>query len=296
MKTKATASAAKVQIKEKTNAQKTLRRFFSRKIAVAGMIILCSIILLAVFGDFICPHDPAKINPRARFASPSAEHIMGADDLGRDTFARIIDGARLTLIIAGGSVAISLLIGTALGLIAGYKQGWLDTVLSGLMDSLWAFPAIVLAMAISAALGSSIQNIIIAIGVVNIPDFFRIVRSRVITIREMEYVTGARAIGLRDGKIIWRYILPNLLSTLIVQATLTASKAVLAEAGLSFMGLGVTLPRAPWGAMLKTGYGLMRRTLWLSIFPGAFIMLLVMSLNFVGDGLRDALDIRIRAD
>ena len=296
MKTKATASAAKVQIKEKTNAQKTLRRFFSRKIAVAGMIILCSIILLAVFGDFICPHDPAKINPRARFASPSAEHIMGADDLGRDTFARIIDGARLTLIIACGSVAISLLIGTALGLIAGYKQGWLDTVLSGLMDSLWAFPAIVLAMAISAALGSSIQNIIIAIGVVNIPDFFRIVRSRVITIREMEYVTGARAIGLRDGKIIWRYILPNLLSTLIVQATLTASKAVLAEAGLSFMGLGVPLPRAPWGAMLKTGYGLMRRTLWLSIFPGAFIMLLVMSLNFVGDGLRDALDIRIRAD
>lgn len=296
MKTKATASAAKVQIKEKTNAQKTLRRFFSRKIAVAGMIILCSIILLAVFGDFICPHDPAKINPRARFASPSAEHIMGADDLGRDTFARIIDGARLTLIIAGGSVAISLLIGTALGLIAGYKQGWLDTVLSGLMDSLWAFPAIVLAMAISAALGSSIQNIIVAIGVVNIPDFFRIVRSRVITIREMEYVTGARAIGLRDGKIIWRYILPNLLSTLIVQATLTASKAVLAEAGLSFMGLGVPLPRAPWGAMLKTGYGLMRRTLWLSIFPGAFIMLLVMSLNFVGDGLRDALDIRIRAD
>ena len=296
MKAKATASAAKVQIKEKTNAQKTLRRFFSRKIAVAGMIILCSIILLAIFGDFICPHDPAKINPRARFASPSAEHIMGADDLGRDTFARIIDGARLTLIIAGGSVAISLLIGTTLGLIAGYKQGWVDTVLSGLMDSLWAFPAIVLAMAISAALGSNIQNIIIAIGVVNIPDFFRIVRSRVITIREMEYVTGARAIGLRDGKIIWRYILPNLLSTLIVQATLTASKAVLAEAGLSFMGLGVPLPRAPWGAMLKTGYGLMRRTLWLSIFPGAFIMLLVMSLNFVGDGLRDALDIRIRAD
>lgn len=296
MKKKAAAPATKVQIKEKTNAQKTLRRFFSRKIAVAGMIILCSIILLALLGDFICPYDPAKIDPRARFASPSSKHIMGADDLGRDTFARIIDGARLTLIIAGGSVAISLVIGTALGLIAGYKQGWLDTVLSGIMDSLWAFPAIVLAMAISATLGSSIQNIIIAIGVVNIPDFFRIVRSRVITIREMEYVTGARAIGLRDGKIIWRYILPNLLSTLIVQATLTASKAVLAEAGLSFMGLGVPLPRAPWGAMLKTGYGLMRRTLWLSIFPGAFIMLLVMSLNFVGDGLRDALDIRIRAD
>ena len=201
MKKKAAAPATKVQIKEKTNAQKMLRRFFSRKIAVAGMIILCSIILLALLGDFICPYDPAKIDPRARFASPSSKHIMGADDLGRDTFARIIDGARLTLIIAGGSVAISLVIGTALGLIAGYKQGWLDTVLSGIMDSLWAFPAIVLAMAISAALGSSIQNIIIAIGVVNIPDFFRIVRSRVITIREMEYVTGARALGLPTGSI-----------------------------------------------------------------------------------------------
>ena len=296
MKKRTAAPETKVQVKEKTNAQKTLKRFFSRKIAVAGMIILGSIILLAIFGDMICPYEPSKPNPRARFQGPTLEHIMGTDDLGRDTFARIIDGAKLTLIIAGGSVAISMVFGTLLGLIAGYKQGWLDTVISGLMDSLWAVPAIVLAMAISAALSASIRNIIIAIGVVNIPDFFRIVRSRVITIREMEYVTGARAIGLRDGKIIWRYVLPNLLSTLIVQATLTASKAVLAEAGLSFMGLGVPLPRAPWGVMLKTGYGLMRRTLWLSIFPGAFIMLLVMSLNFVGDGLRDALDIRIRAD
>ena len=284
------------QIRERTNSEKILRRFFSRKVSVAGLIIFGLILLLAIFGDLICPYQPAKAIVKDRFQGPGAQHWFGTDDMGRDTFARIIDGARITLLIAGGSVAISMVFGTLLGLIAGYRKGALDTILSGLMDSLWAFPAIVLAMAISAALGGSTGNIIVAIGVVNIPDFYRIVRSRVLSIREMEYVTGARAIGLRDGKIIFRYVLPNLLSTLIVQATLTAAKAVLAEAGLSFLGLGVPLPRASWGTMLKSGYGLMQRTLWLSIFPGAFIMLLVMSLNFLGDGLRDALDIRIRAD
>lgn len=283
-------------IREKTNFQKILQRFFARKIAVVGTAILLLILLLALFGDLICPYSPSKAISKDRFMNPCAAHIFGTDDMGRDTFARIIDGAKLTLMIGGGSTLIAMVLGTLLGLIAGYRQGSVDTVVSGLMDSLWAFPAIVLAMAINAALGSSITNIIIAIGVVNVPDFFRIVRSRVITIREMEYVTGARAIGLKDSKIIWRYVLPNLISTLIVQATLTAAKAVLAEAGLSFLGLGVPLPRASWGTMLKNGYGLMRRTLWLSIYPGFFIMLLVMSLNFVGDGLRDALDIRIRAD
>ncbi len=292
----ANRSAQPVQIREQTNFQKTLKRFFARKIAVVGTVILCLIILLAVFGGLFYPYSPYKAITKDRFMDPCALHIFGTDDIGRDTFARIIDGAQITLMIAAGSVLIAMVIGTALGLLAGYRQGPLDTAISGFMDSLWAFPAIVLAMAINAALGSSMGNIIVAIGVVNVPDFYRIVRSRVITIREMEYITGAQAIGLKDWKIIWRYVLPNLVSTLIVQATLTAAKAVLAEAGLSFLGLGVPLPRASWGSMLKNGYNLMRRTLWLSIFPGAFIMLLVMSLNFVGDGLRDALDIRIRAD
>lgn len=286
----------KTAVRERSNAQKILHRFFSRKISVVGTVILLLIVLLALLGGFLCPYSPFKAVPKDRFMDPCAAHIFGTDDMGRDTFARIIDGAKLTLMIGGGSVLISLVLGTLLGLIAGYRQGVVDTIVSGFMDSLWAFPAIVLAMAINAALGASITNIIIAIGVVNVPDFFRIVRSRVITIREMEYITGARAIGLKDSKIIWRYVLPNLVSTLIVQATLTAAKAVLAEAGLSFLGLGVPLPRASWGTMLKSGYGLMRRTLWLSVYPGFFIMMLVMSLNFVGDGLRDALDIRIRAD
>lgn len=288
--------AAPGSIKEKSNTQKILARFFARKISVVGLVILSMILLLAVFGDVICQYDPADYDAKARFLGPVAGHIFGTDDMGRDTFARIIDGARLTIIITLGSVGIALLGGTTLGLICGFKKGVIDNIISGFMDSLWAFPAIVLAMAINTALGQSISNIIIAIGVVNIPDFFRVVRSRVISIREMDYITGARAIGLNDVQIIWRYILPNLLSTLIVQLTLTAAKAVLAEAGLSFLGLGVPLPRASWGTMLKAGYNLIDRTIWLSIFPGLFIMLLVLSLNFLGDGLRDALDIRIRAD
>lgn len=296
MKNTATAAPDATIVKERTNTQKILHRFFSRKIAVAGVIIFGAILLMALFGDFVCPYDPAGIDGKSRFQSPSATHIMGTDDMGRDTFARIIDGAKLTLSITGGAVLIALVFGTLFGLIAGYRRGKLDTILSGIMDSLWAFPAIVLAMAINTALGASITNIVIAIGVVYTPDFYRIVRSRVISIREMEYITGARAIGLKDAKIIWRYVLPNLLSTLIVQVTLTAAKAVLAEASLSFLGLGVPLPRASWGTMLKSGYGFMERNIWLSIFPGLFIMLLIMSLNFLGDGLRDALDVRIRAD
>lgn len=283
-------------IREKSNFQKILTRFLARKISVAGLIILCFVILVAVFGDFVCQYEPAAYSAKERFLGPCANHIFGTDDMGRDTFARIIDGAWLTLIITAGSVSIAMVGGTTLGLICGYQKGWIDNVISGLMDSLWAFPAIVLAMVINTALGASISNIVIAIGIVNIPDFFRVVRSRVISIREMEYITGARAIGLNDTKIIIRYVLPNLLSTLIVQFTLTAAKAVLAEASLSFLGLGVPLPRASWGTMLKSGYALMDRTLWLSIFPGFFIMMLVLSLNLLGDGLRDALDIRIRAD
>lgn len=296
MKENTTAVPQASAIREKSNTEKIFRRFLARKVAVIGLAVLVAIILLAVFGNLICPYDPAQINGADRFQGPSARHIFGTDDMGRDTFARIIDGARLTLGITGGAVLIAMGIGTLLGVIAGYRRGMLDSAISGLMDALWAFPAVVLAMAINTVLGASTGNIMIAIGIVNIPDFFRIVRSRVISIREMEYITGAKAVGLNDAKIIWRYVLPNLLSTLIIQITLTAAKAALAEAALSFLGLGVPLPRASWGTMLKSGYALMDRTLWLSVFPGAFIMLLVMSLNLVGDGLRDALDIRIRAD
>ncbi len=283
-------------IKQRTNFQKVLLRFFSRKIAVIGLIIVVLMVLFALFGDAFTQYNYADRNAKARYQGPSSEHFFGTDDLGRDIYARVVDGARITIVVALGSSMFAMLIGTALGLFSGFRGGAIDSVISGFLNSLWALPTIILAMAINVALGSSIENILISIGIVNIPSFYRIIRSRVLSIREMDYVMAARAIGRPTWKIVLQHVLPNLVSTLIVEATLACSKAVIAEASLSFLGLGVTLPRASWGTMLKNGYAIMERAPWMSIFPGICIMLLVMGFNFLGDGLRDAFDVKIRAD
>lgn len=284
------------KIKRKTNFQKVLSRFFARKIAVAGLAIVLLMILFAFFGDAFTKYNYFDRNSKDRYQGPSVEHWFGTDDLGRDIYARVVDGARITIVVALGSSLFAMGLGTALGLFSGFKGGVVDSVTSGFMSSLWALPTIVLAMAINVALGSGIENILISIGIVNIPSFYRIVRSRVLSIREMDYVMAARAIGRPAWKIVFQHILPNLISTLIVETTLACSKAVIAEASLSFLGLGVTLPRASWGTMLKNGYAILERAPWMSIFPGLCIMLLVMGFNFLGDGLRDAFDVKIRVD
>lgn len=285
-----------MQIKQKKNYQKTLSRFFSRKMAVVGLVIVLFMLLFALFGDQLTEFSFSARNSKERYQAPSARHWFGTDDLGRDVYARVADGARITIIIAIGSSFFAMAIGTLLGLFSGFRGGLVDSVISGFMNSLWALPTIVLAMAINVALGSSIENILISIGLVNIPSFYRIVRSRVLSIREMDYIMAARAVGRPSRKIIFLHVLPNLVSTLIVEITLSCSKAVIAEASLSFLGLGVTLPRASWGTMLKSGYALMERAPWMSIYPGVFIMLLVMGFNLLGDGLRDAFDVKIRVD
>ena len=224
--------------------------------------------------------------------------------VGRETVANPNngDGWEMQVIAACSIGAISLnggsgsMVGTFFGVIAGYYGGKLDTIISGFMDALWSFPAIILALAITTVLGANIRNIFIAIGIVYTPNFCRLVRSRALAIRESEYVQGAKAVGLNDFEIIMRYMLPNMSSTLIVQVTLSCAKAIIAESSLSFLGLGVQPPAASWGSMLKSGYPYLDRAPWLSIFPGLAIMLLVLGLNFLGDGLRDALDVRIRAD
>lgn len=283
-------------VKNVNNYQRFVKKLFKRKLAVVGLVICVVVFLITVFGPFICPYSPSETIVKDRYQPPSGTHYFGTDDLGRDVFSRVIDGARITVVVAIGSICIALVCGTILGLICGYYGGIIDNVISGLMDSLWAFPAIILALAINVALGPSLKNIFIAIGIVYIPNFCRLVRGQVLSIREMEYVMGARAIGLNDIKIIFRHILPNVYSVLIVQSTLSCAKAVIAESSLSFLGLGVPLPMASWGSMLKSGYPLLDRAPWMSIFPGLSIMLLVLGLNFLGDGLRDALDVRIRAD
>lgn len=284
------------EIKRRSNFQKILHRFLSRKLAVIGMIIVVAMILFAVFGSNLTPYTFDETNTRDRYQCSSATHWFGTDDLGRDVLARVVDGAGITLAVAFGSSVIALVIGTVLGLISGYIGGLFDEVLSSFMNSLWALPTIVLAMAINVALGTSLFNILLSVGIVNIPGFFRIVRSRVISIKNMDYIMASRAVGQNTVVLIFGHILPNLSSTLIVETTLCCSKAVIAEASLSFLGLGVQLPHASWGTLLKAGYPLMNRAPWLCIIPGLFIMILVLGLNFLGDGIRDAFDVHINAD
>lgn len=293
---KGAITAEAVAVKQKSNARKVASRFSRRPLSVAGFVLVAVMILFALFGNYIAKYDLSYRNSSERFAPPSGEHWFGTDDLGRDIFARVADGAKITITVAFGSSAIALLIGTALGLFTGFCGGGADTVISGLMNSLWALPTIVLAMVINVALGSNIGNIIFSIGIVTVPSFYRIVRSRVLSIRETDYILAATAIGRPIHKNILLHVLPNLVSTLIIETTLACSKAVIAEASLSFLGLGVVLPRASWGTMLKSGYSLIERTSWLSIFPGLMIMLLVLGFNFLGDGLRDAFDVHIQAD
>lgn len=284
------------KIKYRSNFQKVLHRFFSRKLAVFGAILVIAMILFAISGSCLTNYTFDETNTKDRFMAPNSTHWFGTDDLGRDIYARVVDGAGITLEVAFGSSIVALIFGTLLGLFCGYVGGAVDEVVSGFMNSLWALPTIVLAMAINVALGTSLFNILLSIGIVNIPGFYRIVRSRVISIKNMDYVVAAKAIGQGTCPVIFKHVLPNLLSTLIVETTLCCSKAVIAEASLSFLGLGVQLPHTSWGTMLKAGYPLMARAPWMSIIPGIFIMLLVLGLNFLGDGLRDAFDVHINAD
>ena len=278
------------------NQRRFILKMKKNKLAMIGAFICIFVLFVAIFGGLIAPYEYSATSVRERLKGMTAIHWMGTDELGRDILSRIIAGTRITVIVGVCAVMIALVMGTILGLLAGYYGGKLDTVISGFMDALWSFPAIILALAITAVLGASIENIFIAIGIVYTPNFCRLVRSRTLSIREMEYVQGARAIGLNDIEIIFKYLLPNMSSTLIVQVTLSCAKAIIAESSLSFLGLGIQPPLASWGSMLKSGYPYLDRAPWMSLFPGIAIMLLVLGLNFLGDGLRDALDVRIRAD
>lgn len=283
---------------KETRFYQNFRRLMKGKLAVIGLVIVLAIAFMAVFAPVISPYDPIKIDYMnfSLFGAPDAAHVMGTDQLGRDTFSRIIYGSRISLSVGLIAVAIALALGTALGLVAGYAGGKADVIIMGLMDTIWAFPTLILALAITTLLGPSLLNIMLAIGIVYTPGFARLVRSMVLTVREQEYVQSARALGLSNGKIIIRHILPNITSTIIVQASLNAAQAILAEASLSFLGLGIQPPQASWGSMLKESMQFMDKSPWMAIFPGLAIFLLVLGLNFLGDGLRDALDIKIRID
>ncbi len=269
-------------------------RLVRHRLAMFGLVILIITIIMAVFGPTLAAYKPEKMDFTARFAPPSLQHLFGTDDFGRDTFTRIVYGARVSLEVGLISVSLAATVGTLLGLLAGYGRRLTDEVIMRAMDVLYAFPAVLLAIAILAALGKGVGNAMIAIGIVYIPIFARITRGEVLSIRNEEFITAARSIGADDLRILVRHILPNILSPIIVETSLSLAFAILAEASLSFFGLGTQPPDASWGRMLSEGRNYFRQSPWMGIFPGLAIMFVVMGFNFLGDGLRDALDPRLK--
>lgn len=259
-----------------------------------GAFVLLIVLVMGLFGPAITPYDPNGMDFADRFASPSLEHWMGTDDFGRDIFSRVVVGARVSLQVGFIAVTVATVVGAWLGLIAGYSTRLTDEVIMRAMDVLYAFPAILLAIAIMAALGKGIGNAMIAIGIVYIPIFARIARGAVLGIRNEEFIIAARAMGAGDIRILLTHILPNVLSPIIVEITLSLAFAILAEAALSFFGLGTQPPDPSWGRMLAEGRAFFRQSGWMGVFPGLAIFFTVMGFNFLGDGLRDALDPKLR--
>jgi peptide/nickel transport system permease protein len=278
----------------KTGRRSLLRRLTASPRTTIGAVALVVIFLAAIFADQVSPYAPNQQFLRNRLQPPSAEHWLGTDHFGRDVMSRIIHGGRVSLQVGFISVAIALAVGGLMGLVSGFYGGRIDSVSSWIVDVLLALPAFLLALAIVAALGPSLVNVMIAVGVANIPQFARIARSAVLTVREMDYVTAAQAVGSRDARIMFKHVVPNALGPIIVQVTLSLAGAILAAAGLSFLGLGAQPPTAEWGSMLNSARPYIRDAHWAVTFPGLAIMITVLALNMVGDGLRDALDPRRR--
>ena len=257
---------------------------------LSGLLIVLFITALALLAPLLAPYDPLEMQKGGQFLPPSATHPFGTDEFGRDIFSRTLYAGRISLLAGAFAVLVAATVGVPLGLIAGYVGKLTDTVLMRTMDSLLAFPAVLLALAIVAVLGPSSFNAMIAVAIVSIPNFARIARAAMLTQKSTDYVEAARAIGAHDLRIVFRTILPNSLAPILVQLTLAIAFAILIEAALSFLGLGTQPPDASWGAMLLTGRSHLRRAWWYGFFPGLFISLLVLGLNNLGEALRDALD------
>jgi peptide/nickel transport system permease protein len=269
------------------------RRLRRRPGALIGAVVIILFVAVALLAPVIAPADPNEIS-RDRRAAPSADHLFGTDDIGRDVLSRVIYGARVSLRVGLVSIGIALTAGSLLGIVAGYAGGWLDSIIMRVMDVMLAFPGILLAIAIVAILGPSLFNVMIAVGIEAIPVYTRTARASTLTVKELEYVIGARALGCRHGRIILRHILPNVVAPLIVLSTIGVAGSILTAAGLSYIGLGAQPPTAEWGAMLSAARNFLRDAWWMATFPGVAIMLVVLALNLFGDGLRDILDPRLR--
>lgn len=268
-----------------------LKLLFADRRALIGLIVLVVLVLVAVFAPYVSPANPDSMM-FGMMSPPSWHHPFGTDDLGRDLLSRVIYGARVSLFVGIVTVLSSMLLGVVMGVLAGYYGGWLDSIIMRYIDLQWAFPNFIIAVYLVAVFGAGLSNVIIAVALAFLDDFARIARGMVLTVRERDYVEAARALGASDLRLMLRHILPNSMAPLIVQATVSVSYAILAEAGLSFLGLGVKASTPTWGLILSDARSFISRAWWLGIFPGVAIMITVLSINFFGDYLRDLFDVR----
>ena len=278
-----------------SGADRRRRRWLAQLVAdrkaLVGLIVLSVLTVSAILAPLITPYDPNAMD-YDMIGAPSLAHPLGTDDLGRDLLSRLIHGGQISIFVGFSTVAIALVAGVVLGVLAGYFGGWMDAVIMRYIDLQWAFPNFIIAVYLVAVFGTGLSNVIVAISLAFVDDFARIARSMVLTIREEQYIDAARTLGASHNRIMWRHILPNTMAPLIVQATVSVSYAILAEAGLSFLGLGVESSTPTWGLILADARSFISRAWWLGVFPGLFIMITVLSINFLGDALRDILDVR----
>ena len=294
--TDATLSAIPIVVSEELEspARRALRRLFQRRGAVVGLVVIAMFVLLALFAPLILPYDPIATSWSLVRKPPSSAHWFGTDELGRDVLVRVVYGARASLLAGAISVGIALSVGVPLGLLSGYRGGFIDALISRITDAMLACPILILAIALVAFLGPGLGNAMIAIGISATPIFVRLTRGQVMSVKVEDYVEAARAMGNPRWRIALFHILPNIMPALLVQATLSIATAIVAEAALSFLGLGQQPPAPSWGSMLNAAQRFLTNASWMAIWPGLAIFLVVLSFNLVGDGLRDALDPRER--
>jgi peptide/nickel transport system permease protein len=288
----AVLSASDALPRELTPAERALGRLARRRGAMVGLGFVVFFVLLALLAPWVAPHDPLATSWSAVRRAPNAQYLFGTDEIGRDVLSRVIWGTRASLLAGLVSVCISLALGVPVGLAAGYLGGWVDALISRITDAMLACPFLILAIALAAFLGPSLTNAMIAIGISATPIFIRLTRAQVLAVKVEDYIEAARAVGNSHLRIALRHILPNVVAPLIVQATLAIAAAVIAEASLSFLGLGQQPPAPSWGSMLNTAKNYIDNAPWMSVWPGLSIFLLVLSFNLLGDGLRDAFDPR----
>lgn len=262
--------------------------------AMLGLTFIILLVLVAVFANFIAPYGMRQQNLSNALQSPNMTHWLGTDDLGRDVLSRLIYGTRISLTVGVSAVFVALIVGGILGVLSGYYKGWIDTLIMRFCDILLSIPSILLAIAIVASLGSSLQNMIMAIGLSNIPVFARIIRAGVMSVKEKQFIEAGEALGASDGLIIFKHILPNIMSPIIVQSSMGIATAILSAVGLGFIGLGLEASVAEWGTMLNAGRGYIRTHSYLTLYPGLVIMITILSFNLLGDGIRDAIDPKMR--